>query len=293
MNKNVHKRSFLNKMKDNIFLPYDTINSINVDHIENYYLKLYKTAYLHKNTFKFYVPEEDNSNNRPEINRFVTDFPKIDFKKIANRLKCTLEESGLIVRSLVFKTDWRLVVGLGGASVYETSMTLHHVYGIPYIPGSAVKGVLRSWIISECFDNSENKALNDPGFCRIFGSPSKSVLKEHKGSICFFDALPMEKPTIKMDIMNLHYRSYYSKGKAPRDDESRVPIPFLTIENTMFQFFIGAKVEDNLKIESGKFEQSKPLDVVTKWLPDAFAGHGIGAKTAVGYGYLSQIQRKE
>ncbi|HEC91870.1 MAG TPA: type III-B CRISPR module RAMP protein Cmr6 [Candidatus Atribacteria bacterium] len=43
--------------------------------------------------------------------------------------------------------SWRLVVGLGAASVYETSMTLHHIYGIPYLPGSAIKGITRSYRI--------------------------------------------------------------------------------------------------------------------------------------------------
>ena len=44
-----------------------------------------------------------------------------------------------------------MVVGLGGESVYETSITLHHIYGIPYIPASSIKGVVRSWIITEVF----------------------------------------------------------------------------------------------------------------------------------------------
>ena len=28
-------------------------------------------------------------------------------------------------------TDWRMVVGLGGETVLETDLTLHHLYGIP------------------------------------------------------------------------------------------------------------------------------------------------------------------
>ena len=59
--------------------------------------------------------------------------------------------------------DWRLIVGLGSGHVQETNMTLHHVYGIPYIPGSAVKGVLRHWWLQE-FNNDEEKALQDKTF---------------------------------------------------------------------------------------------------------------------------------
>jgi len=46
-------------------------------------------------------------------------------------------------------TNWRLVVGLGSGSVYETSLTLHHIYGIPYIPGSALKGITRSYYLTQ------------------------------------------------------------------------------------------------------------------------------------------------
>jgi len=44
-------------------------------------------------------------------------------------------------------TQTRLVVGLGSGSVLETSIKLHHIYGVPYIPASAIKGVLRAYRI--------------------------------------------------------------------------------------------------------------------------------------------------
>jgi CRISPR-associated protein Cmr6 len=40
-------------------------------------------------------------------------------------------------------TESRLVVGLGADSVLETALTLHRIYGYPFIPGSALKGVSR------------------------------------------------------------------------------------------------------------------------------------------------------
>lgn len=278
--------------ENHIYLPADTVDLLAVKDIENYYLKLNKAAYFHDDKFTFYVAE-DKKKGQQEIDHFSTDFREINFDQIVKKLKHSLDDTCLTVRSLVFKTDWRLVVGLGGASVYETSMTLHHIYGIPYIPGSTVKGILRNWMITQCFNSKEDEAYKDIGFCRIFGSPSKSALGEHQGSIRFFDAFPMEWPTIKRDIMNPHYGSYYTKSEAPRDDENPVPVSFLTVENTKFQFFIAVRAEDNLKIESGYFNQWEPLDVVAKWLPDALTGHGIGAKTAVGYGYLSPVSGQE
>ncbi len=43
----------------------------------------------------------------------------------------------------VLRTKSRLVVGLGDKSVYETSIRLLRNYGMPYIPGSALKGIAR------------------------------------------------------------------------------------------------------------------------------------------------------
>jgi CRISPR-associated protein Cmr6 len=56
------------------------------------------------------------------------------------------EKSGL---RLDLRTESRLVVGLGADSVLETAITLHRIYGFPVIPGSALKGLTRSWALLE------------------------------------------------------------------------------------------------------------------------------------------------
>ncbi|MDY6861725.1 MAG: type III-B CRISPR module RAMP protein Cmr6, partial [Thermodesulfobacteriota bacterium] len=53
--------------------------------------------------------------------------------------------------------DWRMVVGLGAENVHENSMTLHHIYGIPYIPGSALKGITRDAAISDLCSEVQNE----------------------------------------------------------------------------------------------------------------------------------------
>jgi CRISPR-associated protein Cmr6 len=50
------------------------------------------------------------------------------------------------------KVAWRLVVGLGLPSPLETGITLHHLYGFPYLPGSAIKGVTRNWRLQQIAD---------------------------------------------------------------------------------------------------------------------------------------------
>ncbi len=54
------------------------------------------------------------------------------------------------VHAITFEmvTKSRLVIGLGDESVYETSIRLHRNYGVPYIPGSALKGVAKHYAFS-------------------------------------------------------------------------------------------------------------------------------------------------
>ena len=57
-------------------------------------------------------------------------------------------------------TKSRLVIGLGDESVYETSIKLHRNYGVPYIPGSALKGVAKHYSILNLTDRLINEHLS-------------------------------------------------------------------------------------------------------------------------------------
>ncbi|HWQ41878.1 MAG TPA: type III-B CRISPR module RAMP protein Cmr6, partial [Desulfosporosinus sp.] len=191
-------------------------------------------------------------------------------------------------KELMLEVDWRVIVGLGNESVYETSITLHHIYGFPYIPASAVKGVVRSWMITMQFDCDEDKAISDEGFKKIFGT------QDVAGKVCFFDAFPASPPDIMVDIINPHYGDYYVEKKdasgnliPPADYLTPIPIPFLTVNNTAFLFVIGIREIDNDCIKSGIFENKNILDTANICLKKALIEHGIGAKTSVGYGYMT------
>jgi CRISPR-associated protein Cmr6 len=45
------------------------------------------------------------------------------------------------------QTTSRLIVGLGSESVLEMAITLHRIHGFPVIPGSALKGLTRTWAL--------------------------------------------------------------------------------------------------------------------------------------------------
>ncbi len=79
--------------------------------------------------------------------------------------------------------------------------------------------------------------------------------------------------------MNVHYPDYYQGSKPPTDTQSPIPVSFLIVTKSPFNFFIGSS---ELNTKSDKLKDKTIKD----WLKDALTNHGIGAKTAVGYGYF-------
>ena len=189
------------------------------------------------------------------------------------------DQQGIKLYCVDATVDWRLIVGLGGEHVQETNMTLHHIYGIPYIPGSAVKGVLNHWWFQELQEKKdfiddkgkvdEDKAMKDSDYLdyiKTFGS------QEQRGKVKFLDAYP-EKVHFATDIMNPHYPKYYGGSEPPTDHQNPVPINFLTVEETTFRFAFLAEKQEHLDHLKTRFKKALKIK-------------GVGAKTAVGYGYF-------
>ncbi len=291
---------------DDARLPKDTREALaTLQSPDNFALKLNKAARYDKRMgkFQFFKRERKGENYEIRANYGAINFKQLAYRELANAERLISKSN---IRSFDLAIDWRMVQGLGIESVYETSLTLHHVYGIPYLPASTLKGVVRSWIIAEAFGQSEGHAIKDEQFCNLFGCPVELVLDDpddknkkgeakknkakypsffkeaRQGKITFFDTFPIEAPKIEVDVMNPHYGPYYSDNNAktpPADFHNPIPVHFITVANTSFRFIIGASEGKWLNETVG----SKPI---TEWLRDALISHGIGAKTAVGYGYM-------
>ena len=138
------------------YLPNDTKGIIDITRCENNLLYLNK--FVEWEASKKNSEKMDISNDflkKMELKFFsdiVSKYSTKRHKNLIERLKCThyLKEPS-------FTVDWRMVVGLGAENVHETSMTLHHIYGIPYIPGSALKGIARDAAIAELCSEAENE----------------------------------------------------------------------------------------------------------------------------------------
>jgi len=176
------------------------------------------------------------------------------------------EQRGFTVKRIEAKPVWRFVVGLGAAHVLETGITLHRLFGLPIVPGSALKGAARAYA-----KLVKGKPDDDADLIAVFGTT------EQAGSIIFFDAIPLEVPKFQLDIMNPHYPNYYrTQGQNPPADwESPNPVFFLTVSETPYLFAIAARSEQGNRL----------LELAEEWLKEALRELGIGAKTSADYGY--------
>jgi CRISPR-associated protein Cmr6 len=171
----------------------------------------------------------------------------------------------------------RMIVGLGIESVLETSILLHHTYAFPYIPGSIVKGCLRSFIIRDLFCNDEEEANVDQDFVKAFGT------HETQGKIVFLDVFPEQCNYLDIDIMNSHYSDYYDGKKAPTDTIDPRLIKFNTVPiGTKFIFRI---VSRTLNPRTHEIKNISLIDLLKFTVIEV----GMGAKTAVGYGWFKKI----
>lgn len=164
------------------------------------------------------------------------------------------------------EVDGSMAIGLGISSVYETGICLHHTYAVPYIPATAIKAVFRRYLEDEGNESLVSSWL---------GFSDEETKNAAKGKITFFDAFPTEVE-LAPDIINSHYPKWYSDGKTPPADwQSPVPVFFMSLKNAKFQIAFALKEDSKEDLE----------EIKTK-LTQALQNHGLGAKTAVGYGFF-------
>ncbi|TEB13238.1 type III-B CRISPR module RAMP protein Cmr6 [Pelotomaculum propionicicum] len=158
----------------------------------------------------------------------------------------------------------RMAVGLGEESVLETSVALHHTYGVPYIPGSAIKGLAASFARQYLGDDWQ---VDTPAYKTVFGDP------DNAGYIIFFDALPLPGTGhLYPDVITVHHKDYYQKGNLPPADwDNPNPVPFLSATGKYLVAIAGPAAWTNAVFEI---------------LQHAFLELGVGAKTSSGYGRL-------
>ena len=192
-----------------------------------------------------------------------------------------------------YKTDWHFVTGMGNSHPVENGFSWHATLGVPYIAGSAVKGLVRAWV--ELNDDNLSELDKKARLKSWFGTEDKAVIAEQTGDFIFFDAIPEQRPNLIADIMTPHMGDWYADGAkgnpndakaVPADWHEPVPVTFLAVKHAQFIFSIAPRKAQT--DESEKKLQDVQLEAVFEALKQALEWLGAGAKTGAGYGYMTQ-----
>jgi CRISPR-associated protein Cmr6 len=198
----------------------------------------------------------------------------------------------------------RLLINMGGGVQENAGMSLDRCFGLPFIPGTAIKGVARHsalWDIRNTTDPADQKrkirlALLTFGFIASDIQKGDFVWAAHgnkqlvaeagapftrndlfKGTLSFLPAYPSEAPQIIAEVLTPHPRAQ----DAARGQGDPRPIFFPSVDKgSSFAFaIIGSWIPDGVDL-------SEVLAQAGQWLRSAITGQGIGAKTGAGYGWF-------
>lgn len=179
---------------------------------------------------------------------------------------------GGVTRCWTAKVEGRLIVGLGAASVRETGISLVRTWGVPLVPGSALKGVAAAMA-----RRSGDEAWQDGGDAHhtLFGDPQRG------GCVVFHDAWWIPRGAqlpLQLDVLTVHHRDYYGGGDSgPCDWDEPVPVPFVTATGEYLVALTGPE---------------RWVEAAGALLSSALTELGVGAKTAAGYGRMKLERRR-
>lgn len=189
--------------------------------------------------------------------------------------------------------------GLGNEHPLENGFSFLTPYGLPYLPGSGVKGVIRKaaeeLMSGEWGDQGATKGWNEESIRAFFGPGEEDFERDRdtpalQGALRFWDVLPTPPAAIKNDkalltveIMTPHLGEYYKGNATPNTSLTPTPLNFLAVAaDAGFTFHVECN-PTRLSAEQQKNWQAlieAAFSHAGKWL-------GFGAKTAVGYGRMN------
>jgi CRISPR-associated protein Cmr6 len=204
------------------------------------------------------------------------------------------------------RTEARLIVGLGSESVLETGIRLHHTYGLPVIPGSALKGLAAHY----CHDVWGQLSAGDagPAECKKFRRPTAQEDEEYRnylhgnednpddnyyrllfgttddsGCVIFHDVwlTPDSANPLVMDVMTPHHPKWLDGAVPPTDFDSPVPVPFVSVDGT---FRVAVSWRGPMSEQASRW-----TELAFDLLAEALRQWGVGGKTTSGYGRLIEV----
>lgn len=214
--------------------------------------------------------------------------------------------------------------GLGNEHPLENGFSFLHPYGLPYLPGSGVKGVVREaarqlsegqWEDSRGWDrepvgsftvrvDGEEKQIPLTALDVLFGRETPEGESEHfRGVLSFWDVIPeIPGDQLRVEVMTPHQSHYYQQKKerksgdstTPHDSGQPNPILFLTVPpGAKFPFIVTCDLARLRRVAPPLAEGERWKALLEAAFQHAFDWLGFGAKTAVGYGAMRRAQQPQ
>jgi CRISPR-associated protein Cmr6 len=193
--------------------------------------------------------------------------------------------------------------GLGNEHPLENGFAFLSPYGLPYLPGSGIKGVVRQaawelasgeWGDAANWDSGEVHLLKVgrdeirlSSADVLFGLETERGESEHvRGCLSFWEVFPqIDGDQLMVDVMTPHQGHYYQRCGTPHDSGSPTPITFLTVPpKSRFTFHVLCDLGHLRRLAPSFADDERWKGMVKAAFMHAFEWLGFGAKTSVGYG---------
>lgn len=227
--------------------------------------------------------DDENASARELLTHIVNSQVSSVYRTAFERWKDSLQKDSLQGAIwLEATTRTPLAIGLGNASPIENGLALHHTYGTPYLPGSALKGLLRRVAGRYGLTEREKAVLLGEG-----PDPRRET-QGNAAYLVYWDGWldPTSSQPFQKDVITVHHQDYYSsKGKNwPTDFDDPNPVAFLSVKpGVKFWIPINCPAEN---AEDWPYQAAEML----RW---GLENLGLGGKTNAGYGYFEVIPPKK
>jgi len=208
-------------------------------------------------------------------------------------------DRSVVRRCIPFISTSRILLHpASNSTVTDGTILLHHTYGVPYIPGSALKGALRSRLDKLAAGKGPEARRIREITGEILGRLGSDPADEEglASLLDFYDALWIPEPPsnlkgwspLALDIVNPHHPTYYTErgGERGLPGDSDEPIPVQRLS-------LAPKAQFLVVVEAPSAPELTPwLDwLLDEVLAAALADDGIGAWTSAGYGRLVPVDQ--
>lgn len=196
-----------------------------------------------------------------------------------------------------------LISGLGSGHPHETGLVLDRNTGVPYLPASSIKGVMRLAYALELAERDPSVVEPDQRDPKQLVVPDKHLRKYFgdtesgegmvRGQVVFLDAFPEKAECLQLDIMNPHYSGYYHGDTPPVENKNPLPVKFISVKpGTVFVFRLMVDPLLSRKYVDNNFA-AEDRAVLSAVFERACTQLGFGAKTAAGYGRFEAAKNKQ